>query len=220
MDFPFVSIIVPHLNDHERLRTSLNALSRQDYPSEKYEIIVVDNNSDKPLDAVQAEFPHVRFSVERQRGCGMARNHGVDIAQVFTAGDIMDKQQVTVVERPGMGVRAALESLRRHDRNFAVVVGSDRHYEGLVSADSLARTLKESDEPGFREAFEDVEPVRADGLLDELIGRLAETAAPIPVVDEDGRYLGAVSRSRLLRTLDRTSDTSADTGDEGGGSHE
>jgi glycine betaine/proline transport system ATP-binding protein len=130
--------------------------------------------------------------------------YGVDISQVFTAADIMDKQHVTVVERPGMGVRAALESLRRHDRDFAVVVGSNGHYEGMVSADALARVIKESDEPRFKDAFEPVEPVGTDGLLDELIGRCAETSAPIPVVDDGGRYRGAVSRSRLLHTLDRT----------------
>ncbi|MEE4304869.1 MAG: glycine betaine/L-proline ABC transporter ATP-binding protein ProV [Wenzhouxiangella sp.] len=146
--------------------------------------------------------------------------YGVDISQVFTAADIMDKQHLTVVERPGMGVRAALESLRRHDRDFAVVVGSDGHYEGIVSADALARVLNEADEPGFRDAFESVEPVPTDGLLDELIGRCADTAAPIPVVDADGRYRGAVSRSRLLRTLDRTSDSCSEATESAGGSHE
>ncbi|NBD95724.1 MAG: betaine/proline/choline family ABC transporter ATP-binding protein, partial [Gammaproteobacteria bacterium] len=145
--------------------------------------------------------------------------YGVDISQVFTASDIMDKQHLTVVERPGMGVRAALESLRRHDRDFAVVVGADGHYEGMVSADALARVLNESDEPGFREAFESVEPVATDGLLDELIGRCADTSAPIPVVDGDGRYRGAVSRSRLLRTLDRTGDAAREGDDNGGASH-
>jgi len=134
--------------------------------------------------------------------------YGVDISQVFTASDIMDKQHLTVVERPGMGVRAALESLRRQDRDFAVVVGNNGQYEGMVSADALARVLNESGEPSFRAAFESVEPVAPDGLLDELIGRCAQTTAPIPVVDDDGRYRGAVSRSRLLRTLDRTGDGS------------
>ncbi|RFF28810.1 MULTISPECIES: glycine betaine/L-proline ABC transporter ATP-binding protein ProV [unclassified Wenzhouxiangella] len=134
--------------------------------------------------------------------------YGVDISQVFTASDIMDKQHLTVVKRPGMGVRAALESLRRHDRDFAVVVGSDGRYEGMVSADALARVLNASDEPNFPDAFESVEPVDTDSLLDELIGRCADTSAPIPVVDSDGRYRGAVSRSRLLRTLDRTGEES------------
>lgn len=132
--------------------------------------------------------------------------YGVDVAQVFSAADIMDKQQVTVVERPGMGMRAALESLRRHGRDYAVVLGPDRHYEGIVSADSLARELDRDGESKFASAREPMEPVGPDSLLDELISRCAESAAPVPVVDDSGRYLGTVSRSRLLRTLDRTGD--------------
>ncbi len=139
--------------------------------------------------------------------------YGVDIAQVFTAADIMDKQQVTVVERPGMGVRAALESLRRYDRNYAVVVDSGGRYEGLVSADSLAQTVSRPGESVFRDAFEDLDPIGPEGLLEDLIGRCAQTSAPIPVVADDGRYLGTVSRSRLLRTLDRTSDNGVDETD-------
>lgn len=105
MHLPFVSVIVPHFNDHERLRISLTALSNQDYPSDRYEIIVVDNNSTKPLDDVMADFPHVRFSVERERGCGMARNHGVDIAKgeiiAFTDSDcIADKGWISNAYKP------------------------------------------------------------------------------------------------------------------------
>lgn len=105
MNLPFVSVIVPHFNDHERLRSSLQALSEQDYPSDRYEIIVVDNNSTKPLDAVEADFPEVRFSVERERGCGMARNHGVDIAKgeivAFTDSDcIADSGWISNATKP------------------------------------------------------------------------------------------------------------------------
>lgn len=130
--------------------------------------------------------------------------YGVDVARVFTAGDIMDRRQVTVFERPGMGARAALESMRRHDRNHAVVIGSDGKYEGMVSARRLARAVSSPGESVFRDAFEPVEAIAPDSLLDELIGRLAESAIPVPVVDESRRYCGTVSRSRLLQILDRS----------------
>jgi len=130
--------------------------------------------------------------------------YGVDIAQVFTAGDIMDKRQVTVVERPGMGMRAALESLRRHDGDYAVVVDDEQHFIGMISADSLIRELDENREPSFRNALLPVDPVRPGDALDALIGQAAQTAVPLPVVDENGLYRGTVSRTRLLRTLDRS----------------
>ena len=132
--------------------------------------------------------------------------YGVDISQVFTAADIVDKRQVTLIERPGMGMRAALESLKRQDGNYAVVVGEKQDYHGMVSGDSLVAEIDRAKEPIFKNALLDVEPVRPDTSLDVLIGRAAETSHPLPVVDDDGRYRGTVSRTRLLRTLDRTGD--------------
>lgn len=44
---PFVSVIIPHKNDSERLELCLKALYKQTYPRDKYEIIVIDNASDK-----------------------------------------------------------------------------------------------------------------------------------------------------------------------------
>ncbi len=132
--------------------------------------------------------------------------YGVDISQVFTAADIMEKRQVTVIERPGMGIRAALESLRRQDGDYAVVVGEGQDYHGMVSADSLIAQVDHADEPTFKNALLEVDPVRPDCALDALIGRAAATTLPLPVVDAHGRYRGIVSRTRLLRTLDRNGD--------------
>lgn len=44
---PFVSVIIPHRNDSDRLLQCINALYSQTYPREQFEIIVVDNCSDK-----------------------------------------------------------------------------------------------------------------------------------------------------------------------------
>jgi len=134
--------------------------------------------------------------------------YGVDISQVFTAADIMDKRQVTLIERPGMGVRAALETLKRQDGDHAVVVDDNQHYHGMVSADSLIAELDQADQPSLANALLDVETVSPDTSLDVLIGRSAATVHPLPVVDDDKRYRGTVSRTRLLRTLDRSGDKS------------
>ncbi len=134
--------------------------------------------------------------------------YGVDVTQVFSAADIMDKTQVTVIERPGMGLRAALEALRRHDRSHAIVVDTDQRFEGVVSAEGIVEALDTDSNAGFDQAFVEIDPVAPDAGLDLLIGRCAQTAVPLPVVDEEGIYRGTVSRTRLLRTLDRAGGSS------------
>jgi glycosyltransferase involved in cell wall biosynthesis len=85
MLLPFVDVVIPHLNDHDRLEVCLDLLHRQTYPRDRYRMVVVDNGSDKPLDEIVAKFPLVSVVYERERGCGSARNCGVRLTQ----GDIL-----------------------------------------------------------------------------------------------------------------------------------
>ena len=131
--------------------------------------------------------------------------HGVDVTQVFSAGDLADRDQVTVFEREGTGIRAALDRLQRHHRNVGIVIGDDHVYHGMVTADTLAEQA-ESDNPSFGAAIiERDRAIRADADLNEVVTIAAETVHPIPVVDERDRYIGSISRATVLRTLGRTS---------------
>lgn len=58
-------------------------------------------------------------------------------------------------------------------------------------------------------ARQDVEPgdgvreVSADASLDEVLSVVADADGPAPVVDSDGKRLGAISKTALLKTFDR-----------------
>jgi GT2 family glycosyltransferase len=77
---PRVSVIIPHLNTPDRLAACLASVIGQSLDHGTAEIIVVDNGSRLPLDAVQAAAPLVRFLKEPKPGPGLARNHGVAAA--------------------------------------------------------------------------------------------------------------------------------------------
>lgn len=70
------AVIIPHYNDVIRLKRCLASLM-QNGARNDIEIIVVDNGSTQPLDAVIAEFPDIRFVVEPEKGAAAARNRGV-----------------------------------------------------------------------------------------------------------------------------------------------
>ncbi len=61
---PFVSVILPVYNDSERLKICLDLLSSQSYPKDKYEIIVIDNNSTDNIKDLHELFPNVIFLLE------------------------------------------------------------------------------------------------------------------------------------------------------------
>ena len=87
----FVSVIVPVYNDSDRLRLCLESLENQSLPKERYEIIVVDNNSvDNVVDVVN-DFPQAVLTCENRIGSYAARNKGISLAKgnvfAFTDSD-------------------------------------------------------------------------------------------------------------------------------------
>ncbi|MEQ8965671.1 MAG: glycine betaine/L-proline ABC transporter ATP-binding protein ProV [Azospirillaceae bacterium] len=129
---------------------------------------------------------------------------GVDVSQVFTAGDIASRKGLTLIQRPKDGIAPALEQLERAESFFGYVHDKSKRFQGVVSIDSLIGARDGSGR--FEDAFlSDVEPIPASRPLNELISTVATAPCPLPVVDEDARrYLGVISKARLLRTIDRT----------------
>jgi GT2 family glycosyltransferase len=88
---PLVSVIVPVRDDAARLRQCLAALADQSYPSERCQVIVVDNASSDHPERVVTEFPKVSLVHQPDRGSYAARNRGLETAHgavvAFTDAD-------------------------------------------------------------------------------------------------------------------------------------
>lgn len=131
--------------------------------------------------------------------------YGVDVSQVFSAGDVATRKQVTLIQRPGVDVAAALEHLREHEGTSAVVVGRDRRYLGLVTEQALQEQMESpAGERLGRAMVADLEPLPADMPLSDVVARVAESPWPMPVVDGDGRYVGSITKTALLHVLKKT----------------
>ncbi|PSN20054.1 glycosyl transferase family 2 [filamentous cyanobacterium CCP5] len=87
----FASVIIPVYNDAERLKLCLEALAKQSYPDNQFEILVVDNASTEDIKSVAEAFPQVVLIHESQPGSYAARNRGIAAAEgqilAFTDSD-------------------------------------------------------------------------------------------------------------------------------------
>lgn len=130
---------------------------------------------------------------------------GVDASMVFKASDIARMSQPVLKSKPGQGLRAALRTLQEQDRDYGYVVSRHQHFEGIVSTDSLraARTGGSQLQPLSDAFLPDVCVVQGNELVADLLGRAAQHPYPLPVLSPEGHLLGVVSRTRLLRFLDR-----------------
>lgn len=84
MNEPLFSIVIPTYNRPERLQRCLQAISRLDYPRQKFELILVDDGSETPLDSVVAPFQdQFNLTLIRQVNAGpaAARNTGAKHAK-------------------------------------------------------------------------------------------------------------------------------------------
>lgn len=83
INLPTFSIIVPTYNRPLQLWRCLQALSVSKYPSDRFEVVVVDDGSTMPLEPVIAEFQAkmaIQFVTQPNKGPAAARNMGARVA--------------------------------------------------------------------------------------------------------------------------------------------
>ena len=125
---PFISVIIPTCHRPDPLRVTLRALARQTYPSDRYEVIVVDNAPTPGAiqETEQRLSDRLRYLTYPCRNATLARNLGAQQAQgelfIFLDDDI---------ELTSATIAALVEEQRRRAR--AIVVGT------LITASPITR---------------------------------------------------------------------------------
>jgi glycine betaine/proline transport system ATP-binding protein len=129
---------------------------------------------------------------------------GVNVSSILSAKDIARKSQVVVINRIGVGLRTALEELRQEDRDFAYVLDKNQKFAGVVSENSLKKAMKADPTQDLSSAFmKNIDTLDGESALSELIGSVANAPCGLPVVGEDNKYLGVITKTSLLETLDQ-----------------
>ncbi|MBW2995309.1 glycosyltransferase, partial [Candidatus Woesearchaeota archaeon] len=85
--FPFISIIIPTLNEEKTIKKCLKSIKELEYPKKKYEVIVVDNNSEDRTVEFAKEF-NVKLmknpihNISKSRNLGASETKGTILAFV------------------------------------------------------------------------------------------------------------------------------------------
>ncbi|PHM70681.1 glycine betaine/L-proline ABC transporter ATP-binding protein ProV [Xenorhabdus kozodoii] len=128
---------------------------------------------------------------------------GVDVGHVFSAKDIARRRPATLLHAAaGFGPRSALKVLDNEDRNYGYLIEKGQKFIGVVSVNSLQQALAEK--KSIEHAIlETPIAVSADIPLNELISTVAQSPCAVPVVGDNSRYLGVISKGILLQALDK-----------------
>lgn len=128
---------------------------------------------------------------------------GVDVSNVFSAKDIAFKSKITLIKKDSSeGLRSGLQLLNDHERDFGYVVDKHNQFIGVVSASSLHDVIKKKQT--LAEAIiDDVQAIPAETPIRDIISWVAQAPCAVPVIDENQKYIGVITKARLLETLDR-----------------
>ena len=130
--------------------------------------------------------------------------NGVDTNKYLTAKDIAQKEQVTIFERPddpANGFSAALERMRLYDRVYAFVLDEQQKIVGIVSAESLVHCINQGGKK-LRDALLPGDfAIPENTPLNQILHKVVNTLCPLPVVNANGEYIGAITKTALLRKL-------------------
>ena len=114
---PTVSVVVVTYNSEATVGQTLASLADQTYPSDRYEILVVDGGSDDGTEAVVSEYD-AEFDVVEGGSIGACRNRGVDLATgeyvAFTDSDCAV---------PGTWIASHVSRMEERDDESVIGVG-------------------------------------------------------------------------------------------------
>lgn len=197
---PDIAIIIPHYNDVTRLERCLSALKENDLAG--CEVMVVDNGSTQPLDAVKAAFRDISFLTEHEKGAAAARNRGVAEttapclmfidADCVAAPDWVATGRAVASKADLIGGRVEVFDETPPPRSgaeaFETVFAFDfRHYIEVQGFSGTGNLITR------RDVFADVGPFRG-GISEDRDWSFRATAKGYRLIYEDGLRVGHPSR--------------------------
>ena len=125
---------------------------------------------------------------------------GVDVTSVLNASHICRKIRPTIINKESTGVKSALQYISDFDEDYAYLVEKSGKYLGVLTIDSLEEQKKKGGT--IHDAIIGETPINHDMQISDFISQIAEHTYPTAVIDEKGKYMGTISKSRLLKVFD------------------
>ena len=171
-ELPFASVIIPNYNGKPLLATCLDALRRQTYPADRFEVIVVDDASaDGSVEFLAESYPEVRVvALAQNAGFVAACNAGVASAR----GDVLVLLNNDTEAEPGWlealvtGLMAQPEAGSAASKMLLFDRRDTLHTAGdMMGKDGIPRNrgVWEKDEGQYDQDLLGVRPVRRRGGL-------------------------------------------------------
>ena len=122
-------------------------------------------------------------------------------AKVITAGTIMEPAKIILYAWEGP--KTALTLLRKNKRRAAFIVDKSHRLLGVAREDKLEELLNKPEkvEKIPESALRCVPSVGPDIILEDMFSIVTENQYPVPVVDENNKFLGVVTTDQIFESI-------------------
>ena len=123
---------------------------------------------------------------------------GIDRSKVFTSANVMRKAKVKLNQFTA--AKIALEEMNEEGVDYGYVVDKDRKFLGLITVDDCILAKKNA-EKITNYIDKEIEAVRDDAFLADILPVATKAQYPIPVVSDKQKLVGVIPRSAILKAL-------------------
>ena len=124
----------------------------------------------------------------------------VDVTSVLNASHIVKKAHSTIINKESTGTKSALQYISDFDEDYCYFIEKSGKYIGLLTLESLKNQQKINGT--IHDAVIKEKSINENLPISEFISDIANNLYPTAVVDDNGKYRGTISKSRLLRIFD------------------
>ncbi|MFW5783284.1 MAG: quaternary amine ABC transporter ATP-binding protein [Spirochaetota bacterium] len=125
----------------------------------------------------------------------------VDRTKVITAATVGG--HAATITYPREEVQSAIRVMERNSTSSVFVVDSDRHLKGIVTIDGAVELQKKGVADLSSAIIDDVYTTSPSTPISDLLTTAIQTRFPIALIDEDGRFHGAVSRAAIIAEVSK-----------------
>jgi glycine betaine/proline transport system ATP-binding protein len=125
----------------------------------------------------------------------------VDRTKVITAATVGGR--AVTITYPREDLQAALRTMERHGTSSVFVTDSERHLKGIVTIDDAINLQKKGEKDLGPVIVSDVYTTLPSTPISELLSTAIATRYPIAMIDENGRFHGAVSRAAIIAEVNK-----------------
>jgi len=125
----------------------------------------------------------------------------VDRTKVITAATVGG--HAATITYPREEVQSAIRVMERNNTSSVFVVDTERHLKGIVTIDGAVELQKKGESDLSPAIIDDVYTTSPATPISDLLTTAIQTRFPIALIDDDGRFHGAVSRAAIIAEVSK-----------------